>query len=438
MTSTRRAFLSSAFAGAFGAARTAAGKEATPGLRSPTDTIEILQSPGAMIDLTPYAAGWQPDQRADSTVLARSKDIVMDGFDLATGEQRWSTELRAAFPNHQFFDVGFTASPRWGESVAIGHTDGADLFAVDSVTGEALWHLRMNSPEGLDGIMSQNFALHSGRIFGMSTNSHLFARDERTAEVLWVSELPFERLWDTIGVPVVGDRGVYLVDETMHIHAVDIQSGERMWTRQLGPEHQLVYPQTVGDAVLANLEWEGVKRLNPDTGEDLWSIPDFLPFRHVETAANGRVVIGIQPNMDMITAIDLDTGETLWKQEPDEASVKIVAQASNASGVAIAGADDRIIILDAMSGEERTVIEGLRLALAYPQSVRALAMTDEWLFASTDNERITIIDLATGEIANHTSVIGITDGVVPVNLWMEENALIAHAPGLRLGTFRFV
>jgi outer membrane protein assembly factor BamB len=437
MTFNRRTFVLSALASPLARALPVASQEATPSPAVSAEDMEVLTPVGQVIDLSPYVEGWLPGTDVPIAVFGHANDIVMDAFHIGTGEPLWSTDLRGAFPDAEFIDGGFTSAPMWGDSVVLGYTNQAEMFGVDAATGEGLWHFRMNSPQGLAGGFPTIPALTRGRMLGMSTKTHLFSMDERTAQVQWEVEIPMERQWIQTSTPVVNDTAAFIVDDTMRIHAVGMESGELMWTREMEPEHQIVHMQTFGEVVLANLEWEGVRRLDPDSGDDMWAIPDFLPLRYADTVADGKVVVGIQPTMHALTAIDLESGETRWKREAGASNVEIVAHASNERGstLAIADRDDRITIIDALSGEEQHVIEHLRPAMAYPRSAQVLAMTDQWLFVSTDNKRITVVDLARGSTVAHTSLLGMTDGIVPVDLWPVGDVLVAHMARWKMGFF---
>jgi hypothetical protein len=82
------------------------------------------------------------------------------------------------------------------------------------------------------------------------------------------------------------------------------------------------------------------------------------------------------------------------------------------------------------------VIEGLRIASAYPQSARALTLAADRLFVSTDDRMITVVDLATGETIDQASVLGITDGRIPVDLWALGSLLVASALRWKMSAFQ--
>jgi outer membrane protein assembly factor BamB len=329
LTSTRRSFALSGLAASLVKARPVASKVSAPTQTASPAASDTLTQLDWEIDLMTYVAGWRPAPQGSIAIFGHRDTIVMDAFDLADGMHAWSTDLRAAFPDTPFSENGFAIAPRWGTSVVISFTNAAEMFGVDSASGEALWHLNMNAPTGLANGFGTNVALANARLGGGGEKTRLFSLDERTGNVQWETNLPIDGLWIATDAPVVNDIAAYLVDKAMRIHAVTPESGEHAWTRELEPEHQLVYMQTFGDVVLANLEWNGVKRIDPETGEDIWSNPDFLPLDDIDVTTNGSLVIGVDPAMEAITAIDLASGDTRWQMAPGPSATGFQAQARN-------------------------------------------------------------------------------------------------------------
>ncbi len=234
---------------------------------------------GALVwrrDLTP-AGDRSGDASGGGLSLGAGSLFVTSGFgtisalDPATGAVKWTHNLEAA-----------AAAPATvsGQSVFVVTTDGV-ARALDAATGRQLW-LITGAPNvtGLTGGSGPAIAgrtvilpLGSGELLGVLKTSGLR---------IWGTTVAGERrgraytvFSDITGDPVVVGSTVYVGNAQGKLAAIDVQTGERIWTAgegALGP----VWP--ADDSLFLVNDQGQLVRINARTGALIWAeqMPHFL------------------------------------------------------------------------------------------------------------------------------------------------------------------
>ena len=173
--------------------------------------------------------------------------------------------------------------------------------------------------------------------------------DLTTGRTLWRTTLPERGINYAVGSkssgnlsPAAGDGRIYMLGSTMRLYALDANDGTMLWETDVGAGHQR-WDRTAREAAAAmtlttwnrsnngsavfhdgvvivpnfTREGHGRQRLHgfdAATGARLWSVDDISS--HDSSAAiwshGGRKVV-ICPGYDAIAAIDLHTGDELWR-----------------------------------------------------------------------------------------------------------------------------
>lgn len=308
---------------------------------------------------TPETAGWttseikaasSPAGLGDTVAVVdgKSSDLKMVVLDAGTGEVRFTRPWTAA-PSYPRFSVG---RPALFDGVVVGmEPDGFRtlLIARNPHTGDELWKTSMNETFGPfvcgELVCSEDdWSLESAA---------LVARDPRTGETQWTlsgsqthiyssPELLVETLLNepilrsidpatgqerwrvdlrtSMGPetrPVVSEAqlvdGTLLVESNANPQAgnatlgIDPANGSVRWRR----DGFAVCPQPDPEVVLACSSGSGLQRLNPATGEAVWTVTRFF---YPETAgplvgisADGRSVV-VNETAEKLVAVGLEDG----------------------------------------------------------------------------------------------------------------------------------
>lgn len=145
---------------------------------------------------------------ADGAVFVTSWPYLVTALDAETGEQRWQRELAEQMVLAPVAtDAGLVVQTRNGVTL------------LDVADGTTRWEqsLEANATDGMP-------AVAAGRIFVADSQESLHALDLSTGELLWTTEFTGE------AAPVVADGIVYAVASGHRLVAVDAESGDRRFT----------------------------------------------------------------------------------------------------------------------------------------------------------------------------------------------------------------
>lgn len=225
-------------------------------------------------DLTP------PGESADSAsggglAAAGGKLYVTTGFgelialDQASGKVLW----------RQKFDAAVGGAPTVsGEIVYVVARD-ASAWAIRTTDGKVLWQLPGTpSGSGMTGVSAPAvndrmvvFPFPSGEMIGALKNGGL---------TLWQSKVAgarpgraYSRVIDLTGDPVIAGDVVYAGSSAGKVTALDVNSGERLWTATEGAVSPV---QVAGGALFLVSDENRLVRLDAATGEVVWGVE--LPY----------------------------------------------------------------------------------------------------------------------------------------------------------------
>ena len=234
-------------------------------------TVTAVSTNGQVIwsrDLTP-ASDREDDASGGGLATDGSRVFATSGFgrltalDAQTGEELWTQRLGAAA----------TSAPTVvGDTVYAVSTD-SRAWAVNVETGRVQWEVSgAPSPSGVIGAgapaVTDRLALlpfHSGELVGALTLSGLR---------VWTAPLSggrkgrvYARITDVTGDPVVVGNTIYAGNPSGKSMAVDITSGDRIWTADEGSQSP---PWVAGGAGFIVSDENQLVRLDAATGQRLW------------------------------------------------------------------------------------------------------------------------------------------------------------------------
>jgi outer membrane protein assembly factor BamB len=203
--------------------------------------------------------------------------------------------------------VGIYGSPAVdGKRLYVGDDQGT-LACYTLSKGKKKWSFRswkriVGTPAVAEGVV----------VFG-SADGNIYGLNARNGRRLWmvVAEAP------VLGAVALENGVAYIGASDSAFRAIHIHTGETLWTyRGIGGYIETM-PCIAGDAVIFGAWDNTLYALNKHTGQELWKWTGGLTRMHFSpaavwpVAAHGKVFI-TDPQRAM-TAIDIETGETVWR-----------------------------------------------------------------------------------------------------------------------------
>lgn len=167
----------------------------------------------------------------------------------------------------------FRAAPTLLDHHAYVVTIDNELHALDTRTGEELWHhsgiaenatLMGSSSPAVEGD-SVVVAYSSGEIFNLRAQNGRAAWSDVLAASSQVGALP--AIADIRGLPVIDHGRVYAISHSGRMAAIDLRSGERVWEADIGGTNT---PVVVGDAVFVLSNDNELIALTRESGRVVW------------------------------------------------------------------------------------------------------------------------------------------------------------------------
>lgn len=246
-------------------------------------------------------------------------------LDAASGADIWVQKLESV-PN---------SAPTVSGGFAYLTTRDGTAWALDIRNGRILWQIETTEKrsfviDGASPAVSPRVVL-----FPFATGDVIAALKESGVR-LWSTIVAGERLGKayaevgdiTADPVVVGDR-VYVGSPTGRLAAIDVNTGERIWTAQQG-SNSAVWPS--GNAIFMVSDQNDIVRLNAENGETVWSAT--LPFYTTEKVTRRK---GVFPHFGPVLAggrLIVVSGDG-YMREVDPASGKLL-RATAIGGVAAA------------------------------------------------------------------------------------------------------
>ncbi len=263
--------------------------------------------------------------------VRQGDDEVMLALDAATGATRWRSAYPAQFdmsPATARHGAGPKSTPAFRDGRLHAHGMTGSVTAWDAATGERLWHVpgtgvhplyhTSMSPLVRDGLAIVHVGGHD--------DGALTAFDAATGDVRWS--------WDGDG-PAYGSPMLFAFDGVPqvvvftqnHFVGVEFESGRLLWSRPFTTPSDTTSqtPARFGDLVIQNGRSNGItafRVVREGTGwttEDVWST-DEASLHMANPVVGDSVLFGLSHrNSGQYVAIDLETGEALWKSAPRQA-----------------------------------------------------------------------------------------------------------------------
>jgi outer membrane protein assembly factor BamB len=261
------------------------------------------------IDVDEYVARSTPAFDGETLFVTGGYAIV--AVDGASGRENWRKPLRFAG----------SCSPVVDEDRVYAASQEGAITAFAKATGEELWHY-------LDGdLVFSSPALESGKLIIVDVVGQVTALNAETGREIWQKQLKAE----VHATPaVVGDR-VFVVTTLPEIVVLDLDSGDVVWRTEAGGPSS---PAVADGLIYVGGEDQALRALDAVSGEERWSTPLGYPIASSPAKAGDLVYIASGPT---ITALDAETGKTLWGHVAGDV---ITADVAVVDGMVIASGHD--------------------------------------------------------------------------------------------------
>jgi len=259
---------------------------------------------------------------SDGVVYAMDAEGQISARSLDTGAENWRVQVReessaSAGGSWIPFMGGSSQPPTFGGSIGydsgrlFAHTGGRFFVALDARSGEELWR-RLTPYHSAPTIAD-------GRVFVTTDDNELLALDAANGEVVW-SHRSIAETARVLATPSPAVLGTTLIApySSGEVAALSVPNGRELWTEALTRAGGLTpmstindiaaSPVVIGDRVYAMSHSGVMAALDLRTGQRLWT----LPAGGVHTPALAGDFLFLVTVDARLTAIDRNTGEVRW------------------------------------------------------------------------------------------------------------------------------
>jgi outer membrane protein assembly factor BamB len=271
----------------------------------------------------------------------QGEDEVMTAHSAATGEVIWRTAYPAPFemfPATAQHGPGPKSTPTWAEGRLFTLGMSGIVTAFDANSGEILWQHPGSEVQPMYHT-AQSPVVEGDRVIvhvGGPGDAALTSFDVATGDVIWewTGDSP------AYGSPIVAELdGVrqVITFTSQNLVGVDVATGELLWSRRFvtpsntTAQTPIVYRGTVIQAGREN----GFTAFRAERGPNGWMTTDLWHTDEVSAQMTNPVVVGnivyglSHLNSGQYFALNLDSGEVVWRSNPRQAENAAMARSGN-------------------------------------------------------------------------------------------------------------
>jgi outer membrane protein assembly factor BamB len=259
-------------------------------------------------------------------VYVGGSDAMLHAFDAADGSLLWT--------NGDCF--AYDSSPSFMDGVVYVGGQNHFVCAVIAATGQTLWKTETRNA------LYSSPAVTSHAVYATSSESKVYGLELDTGRIRWKSD----RLIGATNAPAVSGNLVIVGLFTGVIVALDSRTGSVVWQTAVDPYVET--DPTIARGLVLVGAGSTLHAFDARTGEDRWhvSIGSENSFMYSSPAVAHGVVY-VTASHDALVALDLDTGEELWRRVVGP----FPTQASVANGVVYVGEGQTLHAFDGITGE---------------------------------------------------------------------------------------
>lgn len=250
-------------------------------------------------------------------------------------------------------------------------------------------------------------------VFG-SADKHIYGLDVETGHPLWTVEAGAP----VLGAVTIADGTAYIGASDHTLRAIDLHSGEVRWAYGEVKGYIETKPLVTVDKVIFGAWDNTLYALNRADGSLLWKWENGLPGMHYSpaavwpVAAHGKVFISDPKRA--LTAIDLATGNTVWRTFRSQVR-ETMGLSADSSRIYSKTMNDSIVAY-ATEGNEPRQVWASNVGFGYEHAPSMQAERDGVMYGSTKGGLIFALEARTGRVLwKHKVGNSLISTVVPLS-----------------------
>lgn len=260
---------------------------------------------GGAVHSTPALAG--------GLLYVTSRDRHIYAIGRNTGEVIWRTETGALLPLDWGFDYYLSSPVVKGSTVYAGAGDGY-LYALNRNNGSVQWKLET------EGRIRSALTIHENTGFIGNLAGRFYALDLEDGDVQWTFDIEGAAMdgadfgFDRSGIlssAVYAAGKVVFGGRDGYVYCLDAVTGEQLWRNN----HEISWAissmaYTDGKIITGTSDGRFVQAIEVETGEELWRTETRGAVWSSPAVAEGVAYFG--DSASDIFAVDIETGERIW------------------------------------------------------------------------------------------------------------------------------
>jgi outer membrane protein assembly factor BamB len=285
-------------------------------------------------------------------IYVGSGDGNFYAIDRRTGEERWRYQAGGPIQS---------SAAAWGDLVFFGDRSNT-VYALERSTGRERWRVETGGDHpfewGLEGwdYFTSSPVIAGDRVVVGSGDGNVYALDAATGQERWRVETGGR----VRSSPAIGDGVVFVGSADGVLYAIDLETGELEWrfetegasysSAEFGFDRKTIQssPALTAGAVFFGSRDGKFYAVEAVSGEQRWRYDHSTPWVVASAAIGDNLAIVGTSDGLFVHAIDIETGEEVWRFETGDRVFS--SPALSGSTVYVGVHDGRLLALDAGSG----------------------------------------------------------------------------------------
>ena len=295
-------------------------------------------------------------------------------------EETWITQTTGAFYSSPAIEKG---------RIFTGDNEGF-IKAFDAKSGKQLWEYKTGRR------IIGGPAVSKGIVVCGSADKKIYGLNAKTGKLLWT----VNATEPVLGAVTIQDGIAYIGASDSTFRALRIKTGEEVWAYHGVKGYIIAKPLVTNDKVIFGAWDNTLYALNKSDGKEIWKWTGGLKRMHFSPAAvwpqvaHGKVFI-VDPQRAM-TAIDLQTGETVWRSFQSKVRESMGLSADGERVYAKTMQDS--VVCYATEGDSPRELWACNVGFGYEHGPCMLQEKDGIVFGSTKDGLIYAIEGKTGTL----------------------------------------
>lgn len=292
------------------------------------------------------------------------------------------------YEDHGDIGAGMSTDQRY---VFTANTVG-EVFALDMKSGKLIWKFKTG------GKVYSTPAFHQGTVVVGSSDHFIYGLDSKTGLLKWKLEAGKA----VLGSAAVAQGKAYIGASDGIFRCINVSDGKLIWAFDQVKGYVSTRPTIANDKVIFGSWNNGFYALDKLTGKLVWEWSNGHQNRMFSAAAcypvvsNNRVFI-VAPDRYM-TAIDLKSGKTIWREKIDSEKVRESMGLSHDKKHVYAKTMDGEVIAVPVHADKMDVVWKSKLKLPYELAPTALQSNRHLIFVPSDKGLFSAVDNKSGEV----------------------------------------